>query len=98
MTKENFKKINLTNIISKKTGFSHHLSKKITEDLLNIFKENIKNGNLHLKNFGSFKILYKGERLGRNPKTKKEYIISARKTITFKPSKKIIDHLNKFYE
>ena len=51
--------------------------------------DNIKRDSLYLKNFGVFKILNKKERVGRNPKTKKEYIISARKTIKFKVSKKM---------
>ena len=41
--------------------------------------EIINKDKLNLKNFGSFKILKKKERLGRNPKTKEEFIISARK-------------------
>ena len=98
MTKENFKKIDISNIIKKNTGFSQLLSKKITEDLLNIIKENIKKGDVYLKNFGSFRILNKDKRMGRNPKTSEKYIITARKAVSFKPSKNIIDRLNKFYE
>ena len=98
MTKETFKKIDISNIIKNNTGFSQPLSKKITEDLLDIIKENIKKGGLHFKNFGSFKILHKDKRVGRNPKTNEKYIITARKSIGFKPSKNIINRLNKFYE
>ena len=35
---------------------------------------------------------------GRNPKTKQEFIISSRKAISFKPSKKITNKLKKLYE
>ena len=70
-------------------GFSFTLSKKLVDDLLNCMIDNIKRDSLYLKNFGVFKILNKKERVGRNPKTKKEYIISARKTIKFKVSKKM---------
>ena len=56
--------------------------------------DNIKRDSLYLKNFGVFKILNKKERVGRNPKTKKEYIISARKTIKFKVSKKMELQIN----
>ena len=45
--------------------------------------EIINKDKLSLKNFGSFKILNKKPRLGRNPKTKETFIISARKTLTF---------------
>jgi integration host factor subunit alpha len=81
--------------ITFKTGLSSNVSKKIFDDLVNILIQNIKKGSLVLKNVGSFKIIEKKERIGRNPKTKKEFIISARKTVSFTPSKKIIENLNK---
>jgi integration host factor subunit alpha len=81
--------------ITLKTGLSSNVSKKIFNDLVNILILNIKKGSLVLKNVGSFKIIEKKERIGRNPKTKKEFIISARKTVSFTPSKKIIENLNK---
>ena len=81
--------------ITLKTGLSSNVSKKIFNDLVNILILNIKKGSLVLKNVGSFKIIEKKERIGRNPKTKEEFIISARKTVSFTPSKKIIENLNK---
>ena len=81
--------------ITFKTGLSSNVSKKIFNDLVNILIQNIKKGSLVLKNIGSFKIIEKKERIGRNPKTKKEFVISARKTVSFTPSKKIIENLNK---
>ena len=77
------------------TGLSSNVSKKIFNDLVNILIQNIKKGSLVLKNVGSFKIIEKKETIGRNPKTKEEFIISARKTVSFTPSKKIIENLNK---
>ena len=81
--------------ITFKTGLSSNVSKKIFNDLVNILIQNIKKGSLVLKNIGSFKIIEKKERIGRNPKTKEKFIISARKTVSFTPSKKIIENLNK---
>ena len=63
-------------------------------DLLEILVENISKGNLNLKNIGSFNLIKK-KRIGRNPKTKEEFIIRARKSISFSLSKKISDELNK---
>ena len=98
MSKNKTKKKDLINIISSKTGLSQNFTKKITEDLLHYININIAKNNFIIKNFGSFKILNKKERIGRNPKTRKEYIISARKTVKFTPSQKIIKNLNKYYE
>lgn len=36
--------------------------------------------------FGSFKILNKAERMGRNPKTGAPAVISARRVVSFRPS------------
>ena len=94
MTKNKINKINIVNNLSQKTGFSLNLSKKIINDLINVLIQNIKEGDLILKNIGSFKIINKKERLGRNPKTKEEFLISSRKTISFTPSKKIYKKIN----
>ena len=93
----NKKKINKTDIVNnlvKRVGFSSNYSKKITDDLINIIISNIRSGNLNIKNLGSFSIINTKERIGRNPKTKKEYIIKASKTVRFILSKKILEHIN----
>ena len=95
MSNKSLKKKDLVNNLSLKTGFSLNYSKKIIDDFIKIIIQNIKSGQLILKNFGSFKVIYKNERIGRNPKTKKKFLISSRKTISFIPSKKISDNLNK---
>ena len=97
MFKKNYKKIDIVNNLSKKTGFSVNLSKKLIDDLIDILILNIKTGNFNLKNLGSFKIIKKRKRIGRNPKTKKEFIIDSRKTLSFKLSKKILEKVDKIY-
>ncbi|MDR0449407.1 MAG: integration host factor subunit alpha [Rickettsiales bacterium] len=42
-----------------------------------------------ISGFGTFKILNKRERMGRNPKTGAPAVISARRTISFHPSAKL---------
>ena len=73
------------------------MSKKLIDDLIDILILNIKTGNFNLKNLGSFKIIKKRKRIGRNPKTKKEFIIDSRKTLSFKLSKKILEKVDKIY-
>ncbi len=46
----------------------------------------IEEGNLKITGFGTFIVRSKKERIGRNPKTLKEAVISSRKSITFRPS------------
>ena len=96
MVRKNFKKKDIIKNLKNYTGFSSNYSNKLVNDLIKIIILNIKSGNLNLKNLGSFKVINKKERLGRNPKTKEEFIISSRKSIIFTPSKKISKNLNKY--
>jgi len=91
----NLKKIDLIKNLSLKTGLSKNLSKKIVDDLINIIIKNIKSGKLNLKNIGLIKTINKKERVGRNPKTKEEFKISARKVTSYTPSKSITAILDK---
>ena len=43
-------------------------------------------GKVKISNFGTFILRHKKSRVGRNPKTKKEAVISERNVILFKPS------------
>ena len=94
MIKSNLKKINLVKNLSAKTGYSLNFCNKLIDDLIKILIKNIKSNKLNLKNIGSFKLIKKKERIGRNPKTKEEFIISSRKSVSFKASKKITNDLN----
>jgi len=75
------------------------LTKKDCNDFVNEIIEEIilglqKNNIVKIHNFGTFKIKSKKSRLGRNPKTKKEVMISARNVVSFIPSKHILKKLN----
>ena len=94
MTSYNITKIIFSKNISEKTGFPISFSKKIVDELLIIFTEMIKNNDLVLKNIGTFRLLKKNERIGRNPKTKEEFLISRRKSIKFIVSKNLSKVLN----
>ena len=92
----NLTKKDLVNSIYMQLGFSKKISENLIEDFFTIIFDNIKNNNkLKLSKFGTFSIRLKNERIGRNPKTKEEKKISARKVILFKPSKEFKDLINK---
>ena len=94
MSKKNITKFVIAKDLGSKTGFSISFSKKLIDDLILCIIEGIKAEKFYLKNLGTFKIINKNERIGRNPKTKEEFLITARKTISFIPSKKISKDLN----
>ena len=80
--------------LSNKTGFSNSFSNKLINDFFSSVVNIIKTNKCIIKNIGTFKLINKKERLGRNPKTKEEFTISKRKTVSFIASKKIINFLN----
>ena len=80
--------------LSKITGFPYSLSNKLNNDLLDTIICEIKNKRLIIQGIGTFILIQKNERIGRNPKTKEEFVISKRKAIRFVVSKKLIDKLN----
>ena len=89
----NFSKEEISKEINNKIGFSHAYIEGLTDDLIEVLKYLIKN-NLNVKNFGTFKVFKKNERVGRNPRTKVEYKIKSRKSISFTASKKIQKKIN----
>ena len=88
--RNNLTKKEIINSIYMQIGYS----KKITENLLEEFFELIlynliKHKKVKISKFGTFSIKEKKPRIGRNPKTKKEVLISARKVLIFKSSKEL---------
>ena len=87
MVKKNLTRKELSNKIYKNIGFSKRLSGKILEDFFEfIIQELIESNKLKIASFGTFSILNKRERIGRNPKTKVLAKIMSRKVVKFKPS------------
>jgi len=65
-------------------------------DIIDIIIEGIKSsGYVKIHNFGSFKVIRKKSRIGRNPKTLEDVMISERYVLKFKPSKMILEYINK---
>ena len=67
--------------------------------IIDIIIEGLKtSGYVKIHNFGSFKVTRKKSRIGRNPKTMEDVMISERNVLKFKPSKIILDYINKHNE
>ena len=96
MTKKNFTRKDLSNKIHQNLGFSKNLSSKIVDDLFeHIILEIIKLNKIKISSFGTFSILNKKERIGRNPKTRIDAKILPRKVVKFKPSLYFKEEINK---
>ena len=91
----NLTKKDLVNLIYMQLGFSKQISENLIEDFFNTISNNIEKENvLKLSKFGTFSIRQKKSRIGRNPKTKEEKVISERKVVLFKPSKEFREFVN----
>jgi len=87
MVKKNFTRKDLSNNIYKKLGFSKNFSSSIIDDFFEVMIQHlIKFNKVKISSFGTFEVLNKKERIGRNPKTKEEAKISSRKIVRFRPS------------
>ena len=91
----NLTKKDLVNLIYMQIGYSKQISENLIEDFFKTIIDNLKKERtLKLSNFGTFSIRQKKSRLGRNPKTKEEKIISERNVVLFKPSKEFKEFVN----
>ena len=91
----NLTKKDLVNLIYMQIGFSKKISENLIDDFFQTIIYNLKKEKiLKLSKFGTFTIRQKKSRLGRNPKTKEEKIISERDVVLFKPSKGFKEFVN----
>ena len=76
-------------------GFSKQISENIIEEFFSLIVKNLQEEKeLKISKFGTFSIRSKKQRIGRNPKTKEETIISERNVVLFKPSKEFKKLIN----
>ena len=91
----NLTKKDLVNLIYMQIGFSKQISEILIDEFFSLIIMNLKKEKkIKISNFGTFIIRKKKTRIGRNPKTKEEKMISARNVILFKPSKDFKDFIN----
>ena len=72
--------------ISEEFGIPYTLAYKKIGKIISLMSNSLKD-NLSIPLLGTFSLKQKKSRMGRNPKSKKEYVISSRKVISFKKSK-----------
>ena len=95
MIKKNITRKELSSKIYQNLGFSKNFSSILIDDFFEIIvSELIKKNKIKISSFGTFEVKKKNERIGRNPKTRVETKISARKVVKFKPSLLIKNKLN----
>ena len=95
MPGNNLTRIDIANVINKEIGISRSESSYFVDTVVNeMIKSLIEKKILKISSFGTLKMRFKKERVGRNPKTGVEHTISSRNTISFVASKILKKRVN----
>jgi len=95
MKKDVITKALIVNFLNESIGLSKSECLIFFESFLEIISTELsKKSNVKIVNFGVFNVRNKKPRVGRNPKTKEEVMISQRNVVKFKPSTSLINQLN----
>ena len=89
-------KANLTTAVHElELNFTKKRSAELVDIVFDTIKGELEGGNkIKISGFGNFEVRDKKERPGRNPQTRQELTISARRILRFKPSQKLKEQLN----
>ena len=91
----NLTKKDLVNLIYMQVGFSKQISEILVNEFFSIIINSlITEKKIKISKFGTFSIRQKKSRIGRNPKTKEEKVITERNVVLFKPSKEFKNFIN----
>ena len=91
----NLTKKDLVNLVYMQVGFSKIISENLIDEFFSSIIQNLKKEKkLKISKFGTFSIRKKRSRIGRNPKTKEEKIITERSVVLFKASKEFKELVN----
>lgn len=89
-----FSKKNIAKNISAHIKISGSESQSFLDSFINIIKDKSKTSSLKIPSFGTFSTKNTPQRIGRNPKTKQEFIIFERSKLKFSASNKLRKLIN----
>jgi nucleoid DNA-binding protein len=88
-------KSELIKAIQSSVCVSTETAKEVIDEAINQITIALGNGDeVTLRGLGSFSVTDKAERIGRNPKTGEDAVITARKVVKFTCSRVLKNHLN----
>ena len=88
-------RVDLCEAVYQQVGLSRAASAQLVEMVLKEIADCLARGEtVKLSSFGSFVVREKGERIGRNPKTRQEVPITPRRVMVFKPSSILKHRIN----
>ena len=91
----NITRVDLYEAVCREVGLSRSESLVMVELVLKEIADSLEKGEtVKLSSFGSFIVRKKKQRIGRNPKTGTQAIISPRRIVVFKPSTTLKQQIN----
>ena len=88
-------KADIIETVYNELDLSKNRSTELVEQLLEIIKHTLASGDdVMISGFGKFQVQDKRQRRGRNPATGESMMLSPRKVVTFKCSRKLRDKIN----
>ena len=91
----NLTKKDLSAVLKKELKLSVNISDSLVDEFFKVIKTTLRSQkNLKLSGFGSFETFVTKERIGRNPKTMKNYRIPSQNKVRFSPTSKAKYFLN----
>jgi integration host factor subunit alpha len=95
MSGKTITRADLCEAVYQKVGLSRTESATFVELVLKEIADCLERGEtVKLSSFGLFVVRQKGQRLGRNPRTGEEALISPRRVVVFKPSDTLKQRIN----
>ncbi len=83
-------KMELVAELARRVGLTKKQANMVIDELVDIIKDELRRGrSVRLIGFGTFTVRQRAARKGRNPRTRQEITIPARKVPVFKPSNQL---------
>jgi integration host factor subunit alpha len=96
MKKQNVTRKELALSVNEKLGISQRHAAEMVDTVFATMKSTLISGeSLKLVQFGTLSVRDKSPRRGRNPRTGESMTITKRKMVSFRPSKRLRERLNK---
>ena len=96
MTGKTVTRADLVEALAKRANMQRADANRLLTRMLEMMQDSLVDGEtVKLSRFGNFNVRAKRQRIGRNPKTGEEVPITPRRVVTFRPSQRLRDFVEK---
>ena len=96
MTGKTVTRADLVEALAKRANMQRADANRLLTRMLEMMQDSLVDGEtVKLSRFGNFNVRAKRQRIGRNPKTGEEVLITPRRVVTFRPSQMLREFVEK---